>query len=248
MYHYIYKTTCIITKRYYYGMHSTDNIDDGYLGSGKLLSRSLKKYGVENHRKEILLYCPSRAELCRSERQIVNESLLSDPLCMNLKIGGDGGGQSGIKRSSVTRKRMQSARRKLIASGWKMPDTSINKMRSKLQGRRHTDETKHKMSKARKGRGMPPFSDEHKAKLSAARRKRVITDETRSRISASMRNNPNNHGWKLSPTSRAKQVDSVRAALTCVPKEKILCPWCGKSGGKLAMTRFHLDNCKKKES
>ena len=34
-YHFIYKTTNIITERYYYGMHSTDNLEDGYLGSGK---------------------------------------------------------------------------------------------------------------------------------------------------------------------------------------------------------------------
>lgn len=30
-YHYIYKTTCLITNRYYIGMHSTDNLEDGYI-------------------------------------------------------------------------------------------------------------------------------------------------------------------------------------------------------------------------
>ena len=43
--HYIYKTTCNITNKYYIGMHSTSNLEDGYLGSGKRLRYSIRKYG-----------------------------------------------------------------------------------------------------------------------------------------------------------------------------------------------------------
>ena len=48
-YHYIYKTTCKLTNRYYYGMHSTDNLEDGYKGSGTRLKYSINKHGLENH-------------------------------------------------------------------------------------------------------------------------------------------------------------------------------------------------------
>lgn len=90
-YHYIYKTTCKITGKFYIGMHSTDNLDDGYLGSGKILGYSRNKYGDENHVKEIVEYCASRDELKKREREIVNEDLLKEPLNINLQYGGGGG-------------------------------------------------------------------------------------------------------------------------------------------------------------
>ena len=70
-------------------MHSTDNLDDGYLGSGKILGYSRHKYGDENHVKEILEFLPSRDTLKLREKEIVNEEILSDPLNINLKYGGD---------------------------------------------------------------------------------------------------------------------------------------------------------------
>lgn len=89
--HYIYKTTCIVTKRYYIGMHSTINLEDGYLGSGKRLRYSIRKYGKENHIKEILEFCESRDLLVEREKEVVNLELIQDKNCMNLKEGGSGG-------------------------------------------------------------------------------------------------------------------------------------------------------------
>lgn len=90
-YHFIYKTTCLITGKFYVGMHSTDDLDDDYLGSGKILGYSRHKYGDENHVREILEMLPSREALKAREKEIVNETLLADPLNINLKYGGDGG-------------------------------------------------------------------------------------------------------------------------------------------------------------
>ena len=89
--HYMYKTTCKITNRFYIGIHSTTNIDDGYLGSGKRLRYSIRKYGIENHSKEILNFFDSRESLLECEKKIVNIDLVNDGLCMNLKVGGTGG-------------------------------------------------------------------------------------------------------------------------------------------------------------
>ena len=91
-YHYIYKITrADAYGRYYIGMHSTDNLEDGYFGSGSLLSRSIKKHGKDKHVKEILEYLPTREALKLREKEIVNEECIADKWCMNLKLGGEGG-------------------------------------------------------------------------------------------------------------------------------------------------------------
>lgn len=89
--HYIYKTTCKVTGRYYIGMHSTCNLEDGYMGSGKRLRYSIRKHGKENHVKEILEFFESRELLVKREREIVTSDLIKDSLCMNIKEGGYGG-------------------------------------------------------------------------------------------------------------------------------------------------------------
>ena len=73
-YHILYKTTCLITNKFYYGVHSTEDLKDNYLGSGIILRRSLKKHGRTNH-----------------IRTIVNKELLSDPMCLNVIEGGTDG-------------------------------------------------------------------------------------------------------------------------------------------------------------
>lgn len=90
-YHHIYKTTNVINNKYYVGVHSTDDLDDGYIGSGKYLWNSIRKHGRENFRCEILEFFDSRDELVGKEIELVNEGMLNDPLCMNLKCGGYGG-------------------------------------------------------------------------------------------------------------------------------------------------------------
>lgn len=91
MKHLIYKITCTVTGKFYIGMHSTNNPEDGYFGSGKLLKLSVRKHGKEKHVKEILEELPSREALQRRERELVNEKLLENPLSLNLKVGGEGG-------------------------------------------------------------------------------------------------------------------------------------------------------------
>ncbi len=90
-YHYIYKTTNLINGKHYIGKHSTNNLNDGYLGSGTYLRRSVKKHGEQNFEKKILEYCDTYEKLNQREKEIVTEDVIKDPCCMNLKPGGLGG-------------------------------------------------------------------------------------------------------------------------------------------------------------
>jgi hypothetical protein len=90
-YNYIYKTTNLKNGKFYVGMHSTNNLNDGYLGSGDRLRRSIRRNGKDNFKLEILEFLPDRTSLSLREKELVNEDLLKDPMCMNLSLGGQGG-------------------------------------------------------------------------------------------------------------------------------------------------------------
>ena len=70
-FHFIYKTTCSVNGKYYYGMHSTDDLEDGYIGSGTKLWHSIKKHGLENFKMENfgVLF---RSRISKTKRSRVN--------------------------------------------------------------------------------------------------------------------------------------------------------------------------------
>jgi hypothetical protein len=104
--HFIYKTTRTTDGRYYIGMHSTDDMNDGYLGSGVHLRRSVNRHGREAHTREILEILPTRAALVARERELVDEAVVADPLSFNMIVGGsDGPRNEGKPRSAESRAR-----------------------------------------------------------------------------------------------------------------------------------------------
>jgi len=75
-------------KHNYIGIHSTDNIDDGYMGSGKNLKTAISKYGSDSFIKKILVIANDRDDAFRIEAELVENR---DPY-YNMAPGGRGNG------------------------------------------------------------------------------------------------------------------------------------------------------------
>jgi len=122
----IYKTENCLNGRFYIGAHETVNMDDGYLGSGRRLKAEIRKYGRENFKRVVLEVLSSRNDMLRREAEIVTEELRKDPLCLNLKNGGEGGWQyvnqvganirDDFARDDVYRQKMSNAKRGTVLS------------------------------------------------------------------------------------------------------------------------------------
>jgi hypothetical protein len=148
-------------------MHSTCNLEDGYMGSGRRLTASVRKHGVENHKKEILEFFETRELLISAEKKAITPEMIIDENCMNLMGGGTGGfisveqqrhrsecaGKAHGKRIETDEKyrkimkdRVSKIMKKNHENGKIKYDTFTNKT--------HSDETKLLMSETSKGMGI----------------------------------------------------------------------------------------------
>jgi group I intron endonuclease len=167
-YHYIYKTTNILTEEYYLGRHSTNNIKDNYMGSGTRFKRNLKKYGKYNFKKEILYFAKNINDLIRLEKSIITTDMLNDIKCLNLTVGGMNPILIGVNNPNFGKKLPEHVV-KLMSERAKKRTGSLNPFYGKI----HNDNTKQILSKNAKNRikDKNPFygknhSDETKLKIS----------------------------------------------------------------------------------
>lgn len=88
-YHYVYKITNNINGHFYYGVHNTNNLEDGYIGSGIKLHEAYNKYGHNNFTKEIIKFFDTKKEAFDYEKEIVTPELIKNPNCYNIQPGGE---------------------------------------------------------------------------------------------------------------------------------------------------------------
>ena len=178
MYHYIYKVTAPNGK-FYVGRHSTNNLDDNYLGSGKWV-RSIKDKTSLN--KEIIMFCGEH-ELLEAERSII-EAVKDDSNNMNFNLSpiGFSTGQENPAKSDKQRKSTSDrvsgdgnpAKRKDVANkiSNKLKSRFSDKTLHPRYGVKLEEDTKKKISDAHTG---TKASLETKEKLSQLNRERVLS-------------------------------------------------------------------------
>ncbi len=168
-FHFIYKTTCVITGRYYIGMHSTDDMGDGYVGSGKQLWNSIRKHGRESHQCEVIEMYESREAARLREQELVDDDLLKDEMCMNICRGGGYGSTwewtperrmthpswplvlDALRRG---RQSQETTRHDQLIQGNKHPsrrERNIRNLGTGMLGKKHTVRARHLQSLAHQG-------------------------------------------------------------------------------------------------
>lgn len=109
-YYYTYKITCLkgsLKDHYYFGQHHTENLDDGYIGSGRKIRDYFKKYPEKegySYTKEIIAFYNNKDELNEAEFILIGDKYQTDPLCLNLKAGGGQAGYSDETRKLISGK------------------------------------------------------------------------------------------------------------------------------------------------
>ena len=165
MFYTIYKITNKLNGKYYIGKHQTKNLDDGYMGSGKLIVAAIKKHGIDNFKKEILFIFDNELDMNNKEKEFV----VINEMTYNLCTGGQGGFSYINKNINLTeRNRKISASRdyndpvfrknhldaitKSIPFRKKPTYTEESRLRmtNSFSGKTHTQESKRKIGEKNK--------------------------------------------------------------------------------------------------
>ena len=91
MFYYLYQITNRVNGKIYVGVHKTEDMNDGYMGSGKIIKRVIEKYGIDNFEKVILETFEDSKSMYAREKEVVNEEFLLREDTYNLRRGGHGG-------------------------------------------------------------------------------------------------------------------------------------------------------------
>jgi len=87
----MYQITNKVNNKIYVGVHKTKSLDDGYMGSGKIIRRAIEKHGLTNFSKVILEHFEDSESMYAKESLVVNEEFLLREDMYNLRRGGHGG-------------------------------------------------------------------------------------------------------------------------------------------------------------
>ena len=159
----------------------------------KHLQSSYNKYGKDSFLFEVLL-------LCDKETLTFFEQLLVDGLDPEYNICKEcvDSPKGRVVSEETKQKRREAGKFNTMGRppGFVVSEETRQKMSKSAVGKHtgkrtpHSDEAKRKMSEAGKGKHSkkhPPISEETRVKMSKAQKGRVITEETKQRMSAGMR-------------------------------------------------------------
>lgn len=160
LYNYIYKITNLVNKKIYIGKHSTDNMNDSYMGSGRLIKQAESKYGINNFSKEIIAFTDNLDRLNFLEKFYIKKYRSKD-LSKGYNLTDGGEGTLGKFYDKDYRKRLSEGAKRRYEK-----DSSTYG----FTGKHWTEEQKKHLSELKKGKKRKPFSEEHKNNMSLSQK------------------------------------------------------------------------------
>lgn len=192
-YYTVYKIVNKINKKEYIGFHSTDDLDDGYMGSGKLLPQAYEKYGIQNFEKEYIAIFNSLEEAESLEEKLVNRKYVERDDTYNISIGGnicilygEYNGFFGKEHSEETKKVISSSNK-----GKKLSKQHKEKISEFCKKRWLQPEYREKVLTALKSFWENVSKEERDKiyeKVSSAQKRRIYTEKERKKLSTIAKN------------------------------------------------------------
>lgn len=125
-YHYLYKLVLKKNNKIYYGIHSTNNLQDRYFAFGTYIAsnreksdwvksnhgknmknsrlyNAMQKYGPEGFEREIIEMFRSRVDALKREEEIVTEEFINSGKSLNNRVGGMQGQFSRAVREKISK-------------------------------------------------------------------------------------------------------------------------------------------------
>jgi group I intron endonuclease len=198
-FHFVYITKNLINEKCYVGDHSTDNLNDGYLGSGILLGKAIKKYGIKNFSTTILEHCDSKETAFLTQEKYIIEFNTLQPNGYNISPKGG----HNVKNCWSDDSKLKSSE-------------SHKGEKNGMHGTHLSEEAKKNLSEQQKGKKQKPFTDEQKQKLKLAWEKRRLTpmsDETKLKISLASKGKPKNNTYWVGKHHSVETIEKIRKNL-----------------------------------
>lgn len=144
----IYQITNKVNGKVYVGAHKMKSKHDYYMGSGVLIRKAIKRYGIKNFERTILHTFDNAEDMYIKEAEIVNDEFLKRTDVYNLKTGG--------------------------SDNIEMSAESVEKLRNALKGKPRSLEGRRKQSETRTGKSYP-MSESTKSKIGDSLRNKPLS-------------------------------------------------------------------------
>jgi group I intron endonuclease len=174
----VYITTNLVNGKQYIGDHSTNNLDDNYLGSGIAIVSAQKELGKQNFKREILEQFSTKQEAFDAQEKYINLHNTLTPNGYNISPTG-GHNVTGCMSEETKNKIRNSLKGR---SNGPMSDLSKEKNRLAKLGKNNPMygkngwATKLKMTEEQKEKLRKPKSEAHKQNLRGPRKRKLLTN------------------------------------------------------------------------